>query len=276
MPPRPPRGCGRTAARRKRSASAASAGLPSTRPSSDDRRCRTPSTSSPRRPRAPCAGRSRRPRRAGRPRSAPRRPARRPRTSMPSCSRIARRWGDARREDQPIRQRTARGRRCPISRAADSGESEPWTRLVWTSRREVAADRAGRGLERVGRADHLAGGLDRLVALEHHRDQRAAGDEVDQLAEERLARCARRSAARRARASTVICFSAAIRRPLRSKRAMISPVRPRSNASGLTRIRVLSTGASLLLVRGVRAAVGRVAARALAPRLGGACGRRRS
>ena len=32
--------------------------------------------------------------------------------------------------------------------------------------------------------------------------------------------------------------SAAMRRPLRSKRAMISPVRLRANASGFTRIRV--------------------------------------
>src|SRR5215211_7750692 len=38
-----------------------------------------------------------------------------------------------------------------------------------------------------------------------------------------------------------MCLRATIRRPLRSKRAMISPVRPRSNASGLTRIRVRST-----------------------------------
>ena len=33
-----------------------------------------------------------------------------------------------------------------------------------------------------------------------------------------------------------------MRRPLRSKRAMISPVRPRANASGLTRMRVRSIG----------------------------------
>src|SRR5204863_2585729 len=41
--------------------------------------------------------------------------------------------------------------------------------------------------ERVGGADHLAGGLDRRLALEHHRDERAGGDEVDELTEERLA-----------------------------------------------------------------------------------------
>src|SRR5687768_3511121 len=39
-----------------------------------------------------------------------------------------------------------------------------------------------------------------------------------------------------------MCLSAAIRRPLRSKRAMISPVRPREKASGFTKIKVLSTG----------------------------------
>src|SRR4029453_17206141 len=38
-----------------------------------------------------------------------------------------------------------------------------------------------------------------------------------------------------------MCLRATIFRPLRSKRAMISPVRPRANASGLTRIRVRST-----------------------------------
>ena len=53
--------------------------------------------------------------------------------------------------------------------------------------REVAADRAGGGLERVGRADHLAGGADRGLALEDERDDRAGGDELDELAEERLA-----------------------------------------------------------------------------------------
>src|SRR4051794_16127445 len=40
-----------------------------------------------------------------------------------------------------------------------------------------------------------------------------------------------------------MCLRAAMRRPLRSKRLMISPVRLRANASGLTRMRVRSTGA---------------------------------
>src|SRR3954467_15556885 len=52
---------------------------------------------------------------------------------------------------------------------------------------EVAADRTGRRLDRVGDAHQPA---DRLVgarALRDERDERAAGDEVDELAEERLA-----------------------------------------------------------------------------------------
>src|SRR3954451_11192143 len=51
-----------------------------------------------------------------------------------------------------------------------------------------------------------------------------------------------------------MCLRAAIRSPLRSKRAMSSPVRPRSNASGLTRISVLSID---LLSWGLRLGVGR-------------------
>src|SRR4051812_27336604 len=43
-----------------------------------------------------------------------------------------------------------------------------------------------------------------------------------------------------------MCLSATIFSPLRSKRAMISPVSPRAKASGLTRIRVRSMAASLV------------------------------
>src|SRR4051794_8213142 len=45
-----------------------------------------------------------------------------------------------------------------------------------------------------------------------------------------------------------MCFRATMRSPLRSKRAMISPVRPRANASGLTRMRVRSIEGGLLRV----------------------------
>src|SRR5215218_2730023 len=42
-----------------------------------------------------------------------------------------------------------------------------------------------------------------------------------------------------------MCFAATIFRPLRSKRAMISPDRPRANASGFTRISVFSMAGSV-------------------------------
>src|ERR1700761_7452137 len=51
----------------------------------------------------------------------------------------------------------------------------------------------------------------------------------------------------------VSSFSAVIFNPLRSKRAITSPVRARSKASGLTRIRVrLTAGAPLFLFGGRR------------------------
>src|ERR1700685_556085 len=50
---------------------------------------------------------------------------------------------------------------------------------------EIAADRAGGGLQRIGRADRLPRGPDRVRALEHHREDRARGYEVDELTEER-------------------------------------------------------------------------------------------
>ena len=52
--------------------------------------------------------------------------------------------------------------------------------------RELAAERAGVGVGRVRRADRLARGRDRALALEHERERRPRGDEVDELAEERL------------------------------------------------------------------------------------------
>ena len=50
----------------------------------------------------------------------------------------------------------------------------------------VAAQRAGVGVGRVRGADRLARSRDRPLALEHERERRPRGDEVDELAEERL------------------------------------------------------------------------------------------
>src|SRR5438128_7936063 len=51
--------------------------------------------------------------------------------------------------------------------------------------RVIAADRSGRGLERVGRANPPPRRLHRLAALEHHGDDRPRDYEVDELAKER-------------------------------------------------------------------------------------------
>jgi len=50
---------------------------------------------------------------------------------------------------------------------------------------EVATDRARRRLDRVGRAGQGAERLDRSLPLHHERHQRARGDELHELAEER-------------------------------------------------------------------------------------------
>ena len=49
---------------------------------------------------------------------------------------------------------------------------------------EIAADGAGVGLVAEGSADHLAGGCDNLIGLEHHYHDRGGGDKVDQFVEE--------------------------------------------------------------------------------------------
>src|SRR4051794_1885596 len=99
---------------------------------------------------------------------------------MPTCSRIARRCGDA---DARTRGQCLTGRMIGVGRRgcclllqfreeqrglalAGLGGVRPVDHVGADLDREVAADRAGRRLERVGGADHLAGGLDGLVALE--------------------------------------------------------------------------------------------------------------
>ena len=51
--------------------------------------------------------------------------------------------------------------------------------------RKVPADRARRRLQRIRRPDHLPRRPHRIDALQHHRHQRARGDEVHELPEER-------------------------------------------------------------------------------------------
>ena len=75
----------------------------------------------------------------------------------------------ARSRARPTRASRSRARGCSASRAR-------------TRRGATAGIRVGR----VRRADRLAARRDRALALEHERERRARGDEVDELAEERL------------------------------------------------------------------------------------------
>src|SRR5215210_5218953 len=103
--------------------------------------------------------------------------------STPSCSRIARLRGELeariRRSGAKLREEQAglaRGRFGRV-RAVDQ--------VGLHLEAEVTADRPGRRLDRVRRADHLASGLDGLVPLQDERHERAAGDELHELPEER-------------------------------------------------------------------------------------------
>ena len=133
--------------------------------------------------------------RPDRPRSARGRPQGTTSKSSPSRPSSSRRRGDAEARIRstgpsprpvPAPAQPSSGNQMPISRAADSSESEPWTRLKVTSVPKSPRIEPVVGLDRVGGADQLPGGRDRLDALEHGGDQRAAGDELDELAEERL------------------------------------------------------------------------------------------
>src|SRR5215212_2422720 len=103
------------------------------------------------------------------------------RNLTPSCSRIARRRGEleARISSAELREEQ------PDLAGGGLGRVGAVDHVGLHLQRVVAAARPGRRLERVRGADHLAGGLDRLVSLEDERDQWSAGDELDQLAEER-------------------------------------------------------------------------------------------
>src|SRR5919108_1430918 len=103
------------------------------------------------------------------------------RKSTPSCSRIARRRGELEARMSCLTELREEQRRLAYRGLRGIGAVDE-VRLHLEA--EVASYRAGRRLERVRRADHLPGGRDRLVALEHERDERAAGDELNEVAEE--------------------------------------------------------------------------------------------
>src|SRR3954469_22823718 len=165
--------------RSQRSASAASPGLPCARPSQTTMlsaaRTRSPSTARSLRS-AFWTTRSR-----GSPSVSSSTSGSSTRNFTPSCSRIARRRGELEarmsslaelREEQPDLAGGGLGRVGAVDHVGLHLE------------RVIAPDRPRGGLERVRGADHLARRLDRLVPLEHEGHERAARDEVHEVAEE--------------------------------------------------------------------------------------------
>src|SRR5918997_2198629 len=104
------------------------------------------------------------------------------RKSTPSCSRIARRRGEL--EARISGSGAKLGEEQPDLAGGRLGRVGAVYEVGLHLQAEVAADRPGRGLERVGGADRLARGLHGLMAIEHERHERAAGDELHQFAEE--------------------------------------------------------------------------------------------
>src|SRR5215211_8596474 len=58
--------------------------------------------------------------------------------------------------------------------------------VVRHRQREVAANRPGSGVRRVGRPHRRPDDHDRALALEHERERRSGGDELNELPEERF------------------------------------------------------------------------------------------
>ena len=161
---------------------------------------------------------------------------------------------DVRRRGRRRRRRAARGSRAaggdadasaqssgknrPASRTPDSGESEPWT-MFWPTaiakspRIEPVVASSGLVAPITWRAALIASSPSSTIAT--------IGPEVmnvDELAEERPLGVLGVVLLGEVLGHGHVLAPRRSCRPLRSKRAMISPVRPRANASGLTRISV--------------------------------------
>ena len=173
-------------------------------------------------------------RRAARPRPPRRRPRRRTSSATPG-RRGLRGAAGGRSRGRAWTHRIARETRSDL---ALGGLVESTCTRSGRLDREVAADRAGGGLERVGGADEWPRPR-RRRRPRARRDQRRARDEVDQLAEERRS-VARRSGSRRARRGLDELQGGDLQ-ALALEAARISPVRPRRNVSGLTRMRFRDT-----------------------------------
>ena len=129
----------------------------------------------------------------------------------------------------------------PISRCGRLQRVAAVHQVLGEQDAEVAADRAGRGLARVGRAHHRAHDLPRVLrALEHHRHDRAAAHEGDEVGVEALADVLLVVAGQRVGVERAQVEGDDASGPWPRSAATISPTRPRSTASGLSRTRVRS------------------------------------
>src|SRR5829696_1642017 len=167
--------------RSQASASAAPAGLPWARPSQTTM-LSTARTSSPGTARslsrAFCTTRSR-----GAPSLSSSTSGASTENSTPSCSRIARLRGEL---EARIRRSAAKLREeQPGLAPRGFGRVGAVDEVRLHLEPEVPADRAGRSLDRIGGADHLARRLHGLVPLEHEGHQGAPGDELHEVSEER-------------------------------------------------------------------------------------------
>ena len=132
-----------------------------------------------------------------------------------------------------------------ISRAADSALSEPCTRfslrLEWPGPPGSCPEPPTPGWSHPSGCARPA----RCPrALDHQQHHRRPGDEYQQIVVEALSLVLRVVAASGRSARAVRSSAATSRSPLRSRRAMISPTRPRSTASGLQMTRVRFTSAA--------------------------------
>ena len=155
------------------------------------------------------------------------------------------------------RQTSSSPNQSAISRAADSGESEPCTRLSGIASARSPRIVPGAASAGFGRAHRRPHDRDRRLALEHERERRRRGDELDELAEERLLRVLGVVLARRARGRPRRAARRGARARARSKRARISPASARCTASGLISTSVRSTA----IGRGVYCELGRCRSR---------------
>lgn len=148
-------------------------------------------------------------------------------------------------------QRQTPGNQSSISRAADSGESEPCTRLSWVTRARSPRMVPGWPSRRDRCRRRSGGTRPRRAGPRRSRPPGAGGDEFQQRTEERLVLVLGVVAARQIVADRLELESRD-GQTLRSIRPRISPTRRRCTPSGLINTRVRSVTAHTVLQNGAR------------------------